>query len=248
MQKFRHTRRSVFLFLLLTPLTLLIYPIVVMTHIGKDVNRMNEGKEGYKKSMNYVGVFFLGLITFGIVPLVWTCRVSRKIGEKGAELGIAKPHTSAISYFMLCFLFSFLIITFIIGLCKLFHTCNAVERKLNEQMDAKALAEAEADILPSNEAPAEEVPALEQPKEEPKPEEKPAEEPKAEEPKPEAKEEPKPEAKEEPAPAPAAKPRRWQVRVPNSDEPIRVFDTKEEAVAYAKGLAMRKHASVRVKN
>ena len=263
MKKYRHTHRSVILFLLLSPLTLFIYPLVLLTHLGKEVNRMNEGKEGYRKSMNYVGVFFLGFITFFIVPIVWFCRVSRKLGEKGTELGIKKPHTSAISFFLLVFLFGAFIITALIGLAKFFHTANAVERKLNALMEEEAAKAAEEEILPEATSIAEEAaPVIEsESAEEPQPEEE-AEEAAEEEP------------EEEPAPfdyvtetpqdisdpntprseiaaiyhvAARTDTRKWQVRVPNSDIPPKLFDSQEEAVAYAKGLAARRHATVRLK-
>ena len=138
MKKYRHTHRSVILFLLLTPLTIFIYPIVVFHHIGKETNRMYEGVEGYKKSMPFLGAFFLGFITLGIVPLVWTCKVASKIGRKGYALGIRKPHTSAVSMVWLTFIFGWLIITFLIGFAKFLHTVNSVERKLNALMEEKA--------------------------------------------------------------------------------------------------------------
>ena len=259
MQKYRHTRRSVILFFLLTPLTLFIYPIVVLHHIGKEVNQMNADVEGYKKSMPFVGAFFLGFITLGIVPIVWLCKVSGKLGRKGYALGIRKPHTSIASMLLLGIFFSFFIITAIIAWTKFLHTANAIERKLNELADEKAKEEAEAEILPEEPAPeAAEV------KEEPAPEEAEAkeeikEEPVAEEPAPEAvaiPEEPAPEIESEPEeentipeayrPAPRKTVRKWRVRLSNSDE-FKVFDTEEEAMAYARGLAFAKNAKLRVK-
>jgi len=266
MKKYRHTHRSVILFFLLTPLTVFIYPTVVLHHIGKEVNRMNEGVEGYKKSMPYLGAFLLGFITLFIVPLVWLCRVARKLGEKGTELGIARPHTSALSFFFLCILFSEFIITLIIGWTKFLHTANAVERKLNENVELAATAEAQAEIL-TEQAP--EEAKTEEGKEEPVSEATPETEPQEEKPVEEEKKE------EGPAPfeyvtepertisdpneprsdikaiyrvAQRQETRKWRVRVPNSNLPDKTFDSREEAVAYAKGLAARKHATVRVKS
>lgn len=236
MKKYRHTRRSVILYLLLTPLTIFIYPMVVWAHIRKEVNLMYEGREGYKKSMPFIGVFFLGIITLGIVPMVWSGRISRKVGAMGTELGIAKPHTSFASYFWLCWFFAALIVTYIIGMTKFLHTVNAVERALNEKADAEAKAAAEAEILVKDEQP-EALPAPEEAAA-PAEEEKPAEE--AVESK---------DADLAPAyqPVTQEKPRRYQVRYANSDKPIKYFDTREEAVAYAKGLAARRHAHLKVK-
>lgn len=254
MQKYRHTRRSVILFFLLSILTICIYPIVVLHHIGKEVNRMYEGTEGYKKSMPFVGVFFLGFITLGIVPIVWLCRVAGKLGRKGYALGIRKPHVCGPCMFWLGIFFGCLVITAIIAWTKFLHTTNAIERKLNELADEKAKEEAEAEILPeepvAEEAPAEEPVAVEAPAE---PEEAPAEEPEAvEAPKEEeaVAEEPAPvEEKRELAPeyrpAPRKTVRKWRVRLSNSDE-YKVFDSEEEALAYAKGLAEKKNAKVRI--
>ena len=284
MKKFRHTRRSAILFLLLTPLTLCIYPIVVLCHVGKEVNRINEGKQGYVKSMNFVGAFFLGFITLGIVPLVWTCKVASKIGTAAKENGIAKPSVRGLSMFLLTFLFSWLIVTFIVGWCKFFHTLNALERKLNADMIAMETKAAQEEILPVESAPAaeeaaseEEAPATEEGAdsavmastdvEEPVVTETPSQE-EAVEPVEEAKaEDERPSfefvtEKENPIPGPneprsdiaaiyhvagRKETRKWQVRLSDEDQPVKLFDSQEEALAYAKGLATRKRATVRVK-
>ena len=209
---------------------------------------MNADVEGYKKSMPFVGAFFLGFITLGIVPIVWLCKVSGKLGRKGYALGIRKPHTSIASMLLLGIFFSFFIITAIIAWTKFLHTANAIERKLNELADEKAKEEAEAETLPEEPAP-EAVEAKEEIKEEPV----------AEEPAPEAvaiPEEPAPEIESEPEeentipeayrPAPRKTVRKWRVRLSNSDE-FKVFDTEEEAMAYARGLAFAKNAKLRVK-
>lgn len=283
MKKFRHTRRSAILFLLLTPLTLCIYPIVVLCHVGKEVNRINEGKPGYKKSMNFVGAFFLGFITLGIVPLVWTCKVASKIGTAAKENGIAKPSVRGLSMFLLTFLFGWLIVTLIAGWCKFLHTLNALERKLNADMIAvetkAAQEEILADPLPaSEEAAIEETSATEEAAgsavmastdvegpvvtETPSQEEtvKPVEEAKAEDERPSfefvtEKENPMP-GPNEPRSDIAAiyhvagrkETRKWQVRLSDEDQPVKLFDSQEEALAYAKGLATRKRATVRVKS
>lgn len=271
MKKYRHTRRSVILFYLLTPLTIFIYPIVVLHHMGKETNQMYEGVEGYKKSMPFLGVFFLGFITLGIVPIVWLCRVSGKIGKKGEELGIQRPHTSIASMLLLCILFGWLVITHIIGMVKFLHACNVVERRLDFLAEEEAKAAAEAEILPEPESIQEEAPEAEMIAEEPVVEESAPMEETPEEPEEESVEE---EPADEPAPfeyvteipqeiedpeAPRSEIaaiyhvagrediRKWQVRVPGTDTLPKLFDSEEEAIAYAKGLAARRHATVRVK-
>lgn len=255
MKLYRHTRRSVILFFLLTPLTLCIYPIVVLHHIGKEVNRMYEGTEGYKKSMPFVGAFFLGIITLGIVPIVWTCKVAGKLGRKGYALGIRKPHVCGPLMFFCGFLFCFLIVTGIIAWTKFLHTCNAIERKLNELASVQAEEEAKADII-SEEAAPEEAPEIVEKPAEPEaisaeapaePKEEAAEEPAPEPaPEPEPEPEPKKELAPEYRPAPRKNVRKWRVRLSNSNE-FKVFDTEEEALAYAKGLADKNNAKLHIR-
>ena len=265
MKKFRHTRRSVILLLLLSPLTLCIYPIVVFCHVGKEVNRMNAGKEGYRPSMHFLGAFFLGFITIGIVPIVWTCKVAGKIGRAAVEHKVLRPHVSAASFFWLFFFFCWTIVCPIVALCKFFHTLNKTEKAINDEIDLASQEEAQATILPAPEA-VEEAPA-EAPAAQTPEEVAPAEEAKEPEVVEEKKEdEPLPyEHVTELPPEEIAKDdlrseiasvyhvadreeiRKWRVRIPGSESGVKIFDTREEALAYAKGLAARKHATVRVK-
>ena len=275
MKKFRHTRRSVILFFLLAPLTIFIYDIVLLTHVGKDVNRINEGKEGYKKAMNFVAVFFLGFITIGIVPIVWMCKMAGRIGRTAVAHNILRPHVSGGSFFFLFFFFSFTIVCPIIGMAKFLHTLNKTEQAINAELDAASKQVAEATILPTEETAAEQeapkaeiaeaAPAAEEaPEAEEKTEEAPREEVPAEQPAPEEEQPPfqhvtelPPEdvTKDDPRSDIASvyhvagreEIRKWRVRIPGSETAVKVFDTREEALAYAKGLAARKHATVRIK-
>ena len=272
MKKFRHTRRSVILFFLLGPLTVFIYDIVLLTHVGKDVNRINEGKEGYKRAMNFVGAFFLGFITLGIVPLVWMCKVAGRIGRSAVEYGVTRPHIGTASFFFLFFFFCWTIVCPIIGMAKFLHTLNKTERVLNERADAASKEEAEATLLPEPVVAAEESPKEEVAEVAPTLEENPEEAPAKEAPVEVAPSEDKPEEEQLPfehvtelPPEEISKDdprsdvasvyhiagreeiRKWRVRIPGSETAVKVFDTREEALAYAKGLAARKHATVRIK-
>ncbi len=265
MKKFRHTRRSVILFYLLGVLTLFIYDIVLLTHVGKDVNRINEGKEGYKKSMNFVAVFFLGLITLGIVPIVWMCRVANRIGYAAVEHKVIRPSVRGASFFFLNFFFCWTIVCPLIAMTKFLHTLNKTEQAINAEIDLASQQAAEATLLPEGEVVAEEVPEAkvaaipeEAVVEEAPAEETPAEEPKEEEqppfehvtelpPEEIAKDDPRSEIASVYHVAGREEIRKWRVRIPGSETAVKVFDTREEALAYAKGLAARKHATVRIK-
>ena len=274
MKKFRHTHRSVILFFLLGAITLTIYDIVVLTHVGKDVNRLHEDKPGYRKSMNFVAVFFLGFITLGIVPIVWMTKVANRIGTAAVEHKVLRPHVGGASFFFLFFFFCWTLVCPIIGLTKFLHTLNKTEQAYNTEVDLASQEEAKATILPEASLPepeataAEEVPENEvvaepAPEAEAAPEELPAP---AEEPVQEQADEQPPFAyvtelpPEEPGKddprsdiasvyhvAGREEIRKWRVRIPGSETAVKVFDTREEALAYAKGLAARKHATVRIK-
>ena len=63
------TNRSVLKFVLLGLVTFGIYDIVFYYYLNEDMNKMQKDRK--ISQMNFVGVFFLGLVTLGIVPLIW---------------------------------------------------------------------------------------------------------------------------------------------------------------------------------
>ena len=84
------TDRKLVKFILLSIITLGIYAIVVIYCIGRDLNTIASTHDN-RTSMNYVGVILLGLITFGIVPLVWYHRVSNRVGNELKRRGFDYP-------------------------------------------------------------------------------------------------------------------------------------------------------------
>lgn len=76
------TNRSLLKFILLSLITLGIYGIVVMSSISTDINTIASKYDG-KKTMHYCLVLFIfSWLTFGIVPLVWSHRISARIGNE----------------------------------------------------------------------------------------------------------------------------------------------------------------------
>ena len=83
------TNRGLLKFILLSIITLGIYGIVVMSEISTDINTIASRYDG-KKTMHYCLVLFVfSWLTLGIVPLVWSHRLSHRIGAELSRRGIA---------------------------------------------------------------------------------------------------------------------------------------------------------------
>lgn len=82
------TNRSLVKFILLSLITFGIYGIVVMTAVSTDINDIASRYDG-KKTMHYCLLFFLltGL-TLGIAPIVWSHKISNRIGNELSRRGI----------------------------------------------------------------------------------------------------------------------------------------------------------------
>ncbi len=82
------TNRGLLEFLLLSIITLGIYGIVVMSRISREINLIAGPHDG-KKTMHYCLVLFVfSWLTWGIVPLIWSHRLSDRIGTELARRGI----------------------------------------------------------------------------------------------------------------------------------------------------------------
>lgn len=83
------TNRGLLKTILLSLITFGIYPLVVMSVISTDINVIASRYDG-KKTMHYclLAFIFTGL-TFGIAPIVWYHRISKRIGNELNRRGIA---------------------------------------------------------------------------------------------------------------------------------------------------------------
>lgn len=82
------TRRGLLKFIFLSIITLGIYGIVVMSKVSRDINTIASKYDG-KSTMHYCLVLFIFTgLTLGIVPLVWSHRLSNRIGNELARRGI----------------------------------------------------------------------------------------------------------------------------------------------------------------
>ena len=83
------TNRSLLKFVLLSLITFGIYGLVVMSSVSTDINTIASRYDG-KKTMHYcLVVFIFSGLTLGIVPLVWSHRISNRIGNELARRGIS---------------------------------------------------------------------------------------------------------------------------------------------------------------
>ena len=82
------TNRGLIKLILLSLITFGIYPLVVMSSISTDINVIASRYDG-KKTMHYcLLVFIFTGLTFGIAPLVWYHRISKRIGNELNRRGI----------------------------------------------------------------------------------------------------------------------------------------------------------------
>jgi len=82
------TNRSLLLYILLSPITFGIYPIIVMSGISTDINIIAQRYDG-RRTMHYcLLLFIIAPITFGIGAIVWTHKLCSRIGRELARRGI----------------------------------------------------------------------------------------------------------------------------------------------------------------
>lgn len=83
------TNRGLLKFVLLSIITCGIYGIAVMADVSMDINIV-AGRYDGKRTMPYGLVFFIfSWLTLGIVPLVWSHRISGRIGAELTRRGIS---------------------------------------------------------------------------------------------------------------------------------------------------------------
>lgn len=83
------TNRGLLKFILLSIITFGIYGIVVMSAVSTDINAI-AGRYDGKKTMHYCLVLFIFAgLTLGIVPLVWSHKISARIGTELSRRGIS---------------------------------------------------------------------------------------------------------------------------------------------------------------
>lgn len=83
------TNRGLLKTILLSIITLGIYPIVLMSCISSDINLIASKHDG-KKTMHFcLMAFIFSWLTLGIYPIVWYHKLSARIGNNLAARGIS---------------------------------------------------------------------------------------------------------------------------------------------------------------
>lgn len=224
---YKNKKRSGVLFAFLSLITLNIYCLVVINKVRKEVDYFTN-----KKSKPFWPVWVLGFISLGIAPLIYVSLLSNRIEEKARQLEIARPKTSFASTFNFAFFGILFIIGPFIGFHKMFATLNEVEKVLSGTPVMINDLETGQSII--RDAKKEEVPLANEAKEE-------------------IPLQPSNETQNGPriiyeANLDSSSDCKWRVRYSSRKDAVKVFDTQEEAIEFAKSLAKNQSSKIRVKS
>ena len=124
------TNRGLLKFILLSIITLGIYGIVVMSGVSTDINTIASRYDG-KKTMHYCLVCFIfSWLTCGIVPLVWSSKISGRIGRELQRRGIDYSFGTG-TFWLWCILGSLIVVGPFIYYHKLFKSMNLLSADYN---------------------------------------------------------------------------------------------------------------------
>ena len=124
------TNKKLWKFLLLSPITFGIYPLVVMSAVSNEINIVASRYDG-RKTMHYCLLYFLvAPITCGIASCVWYHRISNRIGAELKRRGVAY-NFSAADYWLWGILGSLIIVGPFIYIHKIFKAVNKMNAHYN---------------------------------------------------------------------------------------------------------------------
>lgn len=124
------TNRGLLKFIILSPLTLGIYPLVVMCGISGDLNTIAKPTDG-KNTMNWFLAMLLGCVTLGIVPLLWYHNTCNRIGNQLAKRGISYSFGAG-SFWIFDIILSWTGICPLIFMHKFFKSMNLISESYNQ--------------------------------------------------------------------------------------------------------------------
>ena len=124
------TNKGLLKTILLSLITFGIYPLVVMSAVSNDINIVASRYDG-KKTMHYcLLTFIVAPITFGIAGIVWSHKISNRIGNELRRRGIAYSF-SATDFWLWNVLGSFIVVGPFVYLHKMFKAVNLMNQHYN---------------------------------------------------------------------------------------------------------------------
>lgn len=125
------TNKGLLKTILLSIITLGIYPLVVMSAVSTDINIVASRYDG-KRTMHFCLLAFIVFpITMGIGGIVWYHRVSNRIGNELKRRGVAY-NFSAADYWLWSVLGSLIAIGPLVYMHKLFKAVNLMNAHYNQ--------------------------------------------------------------------------------------------------------------------
>ena len=124
------TNKGLLKFILLSAITFGIYGLVVMSAVSTDINVVASRYDG-KKTMHYcLLTFIIAPITFGIGGIVWSHKISNRIGAELKRRGISY-NFSAADYWLWNVLGSFIFVGPYVYIHKMFKAVNLMNADYN---------------------------------------------------------------------------------------------------------------------
>ena len=125
-----NTKRGLLKYILLSIVTLGIYSLVAMSGVSTDINIAASRYDG-KKTMHFCLLYFVfSWLTFGIAPIVWSHRISARLGNELARRGISYSFGAA-DYWLWNVLGSIIVVGPFIYLHKFFKSMNLIAADYN---------------------------------------------------------------------------------------------------------------------
>ena len=124
------TNKGLLKTILLTLITFGIYPLVVMSAVSNDINIVASRYDG-KKTMHYcLLAFIVAPITLGIAGIVWSHKISNRIGAELNRRGIAYSF-SATDFWLWNVLGGLIVVGPFVYLHKMFKAVNMMNAHYN---------------------------------------------------------------------------------------------------------------------
>ena len=123
------TNRGLLKYILLSMITFGIYGLICLMNVGNDMNTIATKHDG-KKTMNYILVVLLSMITLGIPMIVWMHKISARIGDELDQRGIMASF-GAKQFWLWCVLGSLILVGPLVYFHKFFKCVNLLAEDYN---------------------------------------------------------------------------------------------------------------------